>query len=286
MLPGLEAAQLMLAGMIPRQTALLRFSYDTKPIRKALLKLDVSGLKELFNEISTEESSIVMRLLPQGVALELSNQLAAERLKEIMEGLGQVDSSKAPAPAFIDKIDGRKESLGEQKNIDKERLLRAMLKGSTQTSEAKILDFLGADDLSLRFELLQERFFTRDLELMEPNIIRGVIDKLPIARKANFLFFTDPVLRQKILDLYPKETKALEALLEELENINTSQKRKNAAGNDKAEVFSLVCNRMLEMLRADLGLRINLIEKIANSMGAPLPDELAKTAAEFKESVA
>ncbi|MEN9825387.1 MAG: hypothetical protein RI953_1132 [Pseudomonadota bacterium] len=286
MLPGLEAAQLMLAGMIPRQTALLRFSYDTKPIRKAMLKLDVTGLKELCSEISTEEASIVFRLLPQGVALELSNQLGEDRLKEIMAGLGQLDSNKAPAPAFIEKIDSRKESLGEQKNIDKERLLRAMVKGGAQMAESKVLDFLGADDLGLRFDLLQEKFFTRDLELLEPNVVRGVIDKLPLARKANFLFFADPVMRQKILDLYPKETKALEALLEELENINNSQRRKTTATNDKAEVFALVCGRLLDIVKADLGLRINMIEKIANSMGAALPDELAKLASGFKENVA
>ena len=105
-------------------------------------------------------------------------------------------------------------------------------------------------------------------------------------RKANFLYFAEPSLRQSILDLYPKDSKTLETLLEELENIDKSPKRKTAAGNDRAETFSVVSAKLLEMVKYDPALRLSMIEKIATSMNASLPGEIIKLADEIKETAA
>ena len=286
LLPGLEAAQLLLAGMIPRQTALLRFPFETGPLRKLLLKLDSQVLRELAQELPTDDFCVVFRILPQGLALVLSTQLPSEKLKEVMEGLDRADASKPPSESLLKIIESRGSATIENKGADKERLIRGMLKAAHQNNEARILDFIGPDDLLLRFELLQERFFLRDLAFVDPPIIRSLIDKMSQTRKANFLYFAEPSLRQSILDLYPKDSKTLETLLEELENIDKSPKRKTSAGNDRAETFSVVSAKLLEMVKYDPALRLSMIEKIATSMNAALPREIIQLADEIKETAA
>lgn len=286
LLPGLEAAQLLLAGMIPRQTSLLRFTFDSKKIRQALLKLDLTIMQSLINELTNDDACILFRLLPQNVAVAVSSQITPERLKEIMDNMNSSDPNKVPSESLVKKIEAYKENLNEQKSLDKERFLRALLKSGQSSNEEQILNLLGPNDLVLRFEFLQERFFINDLIYLEPATIKSVIDRFPLTRRANFLYFSSPELRQTILDSYPKDSKSLEALLEELDNIDKSQKRKNSANADKKDIFSLISSKTLELLKKDASLRLSVIEKIANSLNTPLPQEITLLSARSKDSAA
>lgn len=286
LLPGLEAAQLLLAGMIPRQTALLRFSYDTVPIRKLLLKLEPSALKELSLELTNEEFGIIFKILPRSVALSVTHSIAPDKLKEVLDSLSDSSTDRGPDESLLKKIEARRDATTDQRNSDKERLIRGMLKTATPANESKILEFIGPGDLLMRYELLQERFFLYDLKFVEPTLLRSILDKENLARKANFLYFSDPSLRQGVLDLYPKESKALEALLEELDNIEKSPKRKTAAEADKFSVRANVSGKLSERCKSDLIFRISIIRKISESMGAQLPAEILQLAESQSESAA
>lgn len=286
LLPGLEAAQLLLAGMIPRQTALLRFTYDTSAMRKSLMKLDSFNLRELMNGLAPADAASVFRILPQGVAVAVSTQIAPEKMRSVMEELTKNTQDPGPDPAVLEKINSRSKMADSSGGADKDRLLRAMLKKTDVENENKVLELLGPTDLMLRFELLQERFFLKDLEFVEPSLIRAVLDKLPIARKANFMFFSDATMRQSILDLYPKGSKTLESLLEELENIDRSAKRKTSANADKSTVMGFVSEKIFDSVRSNLKIRLSIIDKISKAYGAALPDELAKLLAENEEAAA
>ncbi|MEY3902856.1 MAG: hypothetical protein RL189_2162 [Pseudomonadota bacterium] len=286
LLPGLEAAQLLLAGMIPRQTALLRFAYDTTALRKSLMKLDSFNLKELMNGLSAADAASVFRILPQGVAVAVSTQISADKMRSVMEELTKNKQEIGPDPTVLEKITIRGNAAESGSGADKDRLLRAMLKKTNTANENKVLELLGPADLMLRFELLQERFFLKDLEFVEPSLIRAVLDKLPLARKANFMFFSDATMRQSILDLYPKGSKTLEALLEELENIERSAKRKIAANADKSAVMGYVSEKIFDSVRTNLKIRLSIIEKISKAYNASLPDELARLLAENEEAAA
>lgn len=286
LLPGLEAAQLLLAGMIPRQTALLRFTYDTSVIRKSLMKLDNFNLRELMNGLAPAEAASVFRILPQGVAVAVSTQIAPEKMRSVMEELANNKEELGPDASVLEKINSRGNAADPGGGADKDRLLRAMLKKTDVANENKVLELLGPADLMLRFELLQQRFFLKDLEFVEPSLIRAVLDKLPLARKANFMFFSDATMRQSILELYPKGSKTLEALLEELENIERSAKRKTAANGDKSAVMGFVSEKIFDSVRNNIKIRLSIIDKISKAYGAPLPDELARLLAENEEAAA
>lgn len=286
LLPGLEAAQLLLAGMIPRQTALLRFSYDTVPIRKLLLMLEPNSLKELSQELSNDEFGLIFKILPQSVAVSVTKALSTEKLKEVLNSLSGTSAGKEPDEALLKKIEAKRDAVSEQRNSDKERLIKGMLKTATPATESKILEFFGVDDLLMRFELLQQRFFSDDLKFVEPTLLRMIIDKEPLSRKANFLYFSEAAVRQSILDLYPKESKALEALLEELENIDKSAKRKSTAESDKLSINAHVSGKVSDICKSDENFRLELIRKIAQNMGAVLPAEITQLTAEQTESAA
>lgn len=286
LLPGLEAAQLLLAGMIPRQTALLRFSYDTEAVRKLLLKLEPSALKELSQDLTNEEFCIIFKVLPRSVALSATQSMAPEKLKEVLDSLSDTKTDRAPDESLLKKIEDRRDATTDQRNSDKERLIRGMLKTATQANESKILEFLGPGDLLMRYELLQERFFLDDLKFVDPTLVRSILDKEPLARKANFLYFSEPSLRQGVLDLYPKESKALEAILEELDNIEKSPKRKTAAESDKPAVRAHVSGKLTERCKSDEAFRISIIRKISESMSADLPAEIHQLLESSGESAA
>lgn len=273
-LSGVEVAQSLyrdaiakVTGMNPEHAnAINRFrgevvSISDSSLGKVAASCTADEIAFLVNNMSTIRRSVLVRSTPP--------ELFAKACSMLDKVIPQMD---AMVTAITDKIHSVTRDLVPSSG-KRQRIVLQIVSNTTIEEEDKSNSLVPEDDWELRREMMKTKLFYRDLQFVEPDLLRSTFESLATREKGNFLGITTPEIKEIVLSNYEPGSKLREMIDEELKEIEIYAER----AEEIKETKSKIINQFMARIRKQMTYKeVNkVIANKCKKLGLKLPESLA-----------
>jgi len=242
-------------------------------IKEILISMEDETVGAFLQNATAIDISILLRSMSNDRSSRMLTFIPTENMKSAMQMLA---SDFSDAKTIVPEVAARlkKMSVGiMSQNQAQSRLLLKLVKMVAIEDEDQVYDLIPAADWELKKKIFKIRVLFRDIIYVPKTVIDQSFGSLPSKVKAQILVSVEGAVKDVLLANLPAGSRKRELIDQEISDIESSEKKKNQALNNRWNLLGTLMNNIRINLLKDEKLLTEMISNQAAAFNIPDPND-------------
>jgi hypothetical protein len=286
LLAGAETTRMCLSHWTQRRSEMQNLlpSQDSRMARSILLTTEDKTLQKCLEEKRhAPVAAWVMKALTTDRLLMLIKSFSPEVAKPLLEALDSNFSDEATLAREVSQWlqpFATEDRSSTQKRL---RIIRLMANQVGFDEEPLLESLLDGPDWDARLHIAQRCYFISDLEFVSSSLLRSQLEALRVQDRALVAYLLPLGARTALLEAYPENSKAREALTLDLQLIDSNPKKQAAAKANRKQLLQAFVHPLRNRLAAQPQELQKSMVALAKARGWQAPPGWEEAVSSFQE---